>query len=170
MVYVSILDKRLGSGSVVIVQHYRAATPYIAYIELAAMQSLACTHTVDNHTGKLANPALWVVFNDFLHIFYAGINVSGIQLAQSADEDKLIAVCTERESCFRDITVCFHFAISVSLKCIVCCSIQRVLNVFTELCVFLEVWVGEQFGPCAFRETALQQLNIVVGSAVKSLS
>ena len=87
-----------------------------------------------------------------------------LSLAQSAYEDELVTVGSHGKPRGRKFSVGRHFVKPVSLEGIVCGCIQGVFYVFAEARVGLIVGVREQHCPLAFREIALEQVKIRVGT------
>ena len=150
-----------GSNGVAVAQHYGAPAPYIAQVELSAMQATSLLHAVDNHTCHLSQLALREILHKHLHIGKTAIAVAVVEFRQTIDEHKLIAVLSHGESLFRQSRVAAHLSIAIGLESLVSGAIQRILHVFSELGVLLEVWIREQRRPRTLRILALQACHIV---------
>ena len=76
----------------VLIEYGAASLPYILQVELAAMETLPGIDTVDYHTSHLAESSLGIFLDQGLHICHASLRITLVQLAQSADKDKLVTV------------------------------------------------------------------------------
>ena len=89
------LDLELtGSDGVAVAHDDGAPRPHVAHVEASAMEAPSGLHAVDDHACHAAHLALGELFHHLFHIFQAAVAVAGVELAQSADEDELVAVVT----------------------------------------------------------------------------
>ena len=84
--------KDAGGNGVAVGEHVTAALPDIAHVELSTMETAASLHAVDDHAGHGADPTFGIFLHDGLHIAETALGITLIEFAQSADEDKLVAV------------------------------------------------------------------------------
>ena len=105
-----------------------------------------------------------------LHIFQAAVAIAVIQFRESAYEDKLIAVLSQREAFFRQARVSAHLAIAVTLKGQVGGSVERIFHLLAEAGVFLEIGIGEQYCPLVIGELFLQPCHIARSQVVLTLA
>ena len=146
------------------------ARPYIANVELAAMQRSALLHTTDNHTCHLADFTLRILLHHLLHSLYARFRLSLIQQAETLDEEEFRTVQAQWEAFLGNLCVRLHLCMAVSLEGFVGCCIDRVFDMYAKALVLCKVRVRKQDGPVALRIVALQHGQTVVGLCGTSLS
>ena len=145
---------------VTVAHHFGTSLPHIADVEFSAMQFSSGVHSVYNHSCQCAHFALRVFVHHGLHVVYATFGVTAVQLCHTVEENELVAVCTQWESCCRYLHVVFHLHELVSLEGIVCGGIQRVFQMHAIAGVLHEMRVGEQRRPFAVGESAFQLFEI----------
>ena len=118
-VLVAVCHKGARGDGVAVAQHHGAAAPYIAQIKLPSAQLLASLHAVDYHACHLTDAAVGIVLHHIVHIFQASVSIVVVETAQTADEDELVAVGTQRESGFRHMCIAEDFFISACLEGVV---------------------------------------------------
>ena len=158
--FVTVGDELAGGDGVAVVEHNRTSAPYILQVEFASMEFAAGFHTVDNHARHLADAAAGIVFHHGVHVFQTSVGIIVVESAQSSDEDKLVAVGTQRETFLRNIGVAEDFLVTVGLECIVGGGVEGVLYMLAKFGVLHIVWVGEDAGPLTFRIFLLEQVDV----------
>ena len=156
--------------AIAVVEYGRPSGPHVFQVEFCSSQPFAGIHTVDNHARHLADATLREFLHDRLHVGYTPVGIAVVEFAQTADEQELVAVSSQGESCFRYANVAAHFAVAVFLERFVGSRIKRVFYVYAKLRVFLEVGVVEDGCPLAFGIFLFQQTDIVVGGGWFSLA
>ena len=83
---IALWFKDAGGNGVAVGKHITAAVPDVAHVKLSAVEPASGLHTVDNHSGHLADFACGVFFYYSLHIRETALTVAAIQFVQTADE------------------------------------------------------------------------------------
>ena len=118
---------------VAVVEHVGASVPYVAKVEFTASKPSSGFNAVDNHSGHLADAALWEFLHYLLHVLDTFLGIAAVELTQSTYEEELIAVSSERESRCRYLYVAGHLVVSVGLESLVRGCIYRIFEMHTEL-------------------------------------
>ena len=161
--------ERLDVGRILAVEHSRAPLPYVAHLKLAAVETASGFHAIDDHAGHLAHLALGILADERIHIGETPFGIAAVESAQTADEDKLVAVGPQRETGFRHPHVARHLAIAVSLECLVGSGVEGVFYMLAKLRVLAEIRIGEQCGPRTLRILTAQFVDIGVSDGRLSL-
>ena len=112
-------NERARGDGVAVVEYNRAPLPNVAYVELSAVQRPSGLYSVDYHSGHFANVTFGVFADKFLHVGQASVAVAAVELAQSAYENELVAVCSERKTLGRKRGVGRHLVKPVGLEGVV---------------------------------------------------
>ena len=94
----SLWAEGLLCGLLVLIEYGAASLPYVLQVELAAMETFSGIDSIDYHTSHLAESALRIFLDQGLHICHASLRIALVQLAQSADKDKLVTVGAHGET------------------------------------------------------------------------
>ena len=132
-----------------------SSRPNLTDIKLSAIESAPLLHALDDHTCQFAHLALRIFLHHLLHTFQATVAVAFVQVHHTVDEDELRTVGTQWEPLFREFRVMLHDLCLVGSESLIGGGIERVLDMFAEAGILLEVGVREQDGPFAVREVAL---------------
>ena len=116
---VAVVRELAHSRRVVLVEHLRTAFPNVLEVELAALQTSALVHALHNHACHLCHGALRILLHHRVQVFDAALIVAVVQLAQSADEEELVAVGSQRESMFGDSHIGAHLLVASRLERVV---------------------------------------------------
>ena len=155
---------------VAFVEHLRASLPDVLEVELAALQLSSLVHALHYHACHYGYRALRILLHHRVQIVDTALVVAVVQLAESADEEELVAVGTQREPLFRHADIAAHLLIARRLERIVCSGVQRVFEVHAETCVLYEVGVGEQCCPLALGVLLLESCHVRVGGLSVALA
>ena len=147
----------------VLIEYGAASLPYVLQVELAAMETFSGIDSIDYHTSHLAESALRIFLNQGLHICHASLRIALVQLAQSADKDKLVTVGAHGETGGRYIRVGQYRLVFPQFESLVGRSIERVFYVDTKLGIVGIVGVGKKCGPLTLWVFLLESLYIGVG-------
>ena len=101
----------LGFGFDIIIEYSVAARPYIAQVECAALELSAGFHSVENHSCHLAESAVRIFLYHLLHIIETCLDITLVELGESADKEELVAVGSFRIALVRDSPVVYHLII-----------------------------------------------------------
>ena len=158
------VGRQLACGNgIAVAQHDTSAAPHITQVEFSTMQAATFFHTIDNHSRHLCQLALWELLNQQFHVGQTSIAITVVEFAQSADEDELVAVCSQWETGFRNVDVASYLTEAVGLEGVVGGSIKRVFYLLAKLCVLREIRVGQYGCPLVVGIVVLQLLHITVG-------
>ena len=113
-----------GIDRIAVAEHHRTSAPHIAQVELSTMKLPTLLHTVDDHAGHLCELTLGEFLHQRLHVLQAPIAVPVVELAQSIDEQELVAIGPKGEACLGNMTIAGHFLKAVFLECHIGCSIE----------------------------------------------
>ena len=98
-------------GFDIIIEYGVAARPYIAQVECTALELSAGFHSVENHSCHLAESAVRIFLYHLLHIIETGLDITLVELGESADKEELVAVGSFRIALVRDSPVVYHLII-----------------------------------------------------------
>ncbi len=156
---VSLIGKLARMDRVAIAQHHAAAAPHVANVELAAAQLFAFLDAIDDHASHFRHATLGIFLDHRAHGVQATCAIAVVELAQSVDEDKLVAVSPQGESTLGEMRVGVDLGVAVGLEGLVGCRIKRVFEMHAFARVLRKEGVGEQEGPLALWIARLQFLH-----------
>ena len=141
---------------VAVAHHHRTLCPHVADVKLAAMEFSSCLDPIDDHACHFGQSALGEFLHHVFHVGKTSRGITGIEFAQSADKDKLVAVVAQGESAGRYFGVALHLVKAVGLEGGVGGSIERVFKMDTDAGILLVIGVRQQYCPLAFGIIRLQ--------------
>ena len=95
----------------IIIEYGVAARPYIAQVECTALELSAGFHSVENHSRHLTESAVRIFLYHLLHIIETCLDITLVELGESADKEKLVAVGSFWIALVRDSSVVYHLII-----------------------------------------------------------